>query len=158
MYGITRTQHRPGSWSWTVHVKRRGNLIYARFYDIKYGGMTAAKAAAIAWRDAMLARTRLLSQREFNQIKRSNNTSGVPGVVFLRPRDTPGGVWQAKTKLPDGRFVTKNFAVLKFGEREAFRRAVAAREQMLAMIGDQPYPHCREAHTLQARQASPKRR
>ena len=78
---------------------------------------------------------------EFCQHKRSNNSSGVPGVHFLRPAVQPLGIWQAKLKLSDGRSMSKSFSVSKYGADGAFKRAVAAREQMLASISDLLYLH-----------------
>lgn len=49
--------------------------------------------------------------REFCQQKRSNNTSGVPGVHFLRLKNQPKGIWQARIKLADGRKIHKTFSV-----------------------------------------------
>lgn len=69
------------------------------------------------------------------------NTSGVPGVQFIRLRNQPKGSWQARHKLPDGRQRTKTFAVQKYGEREAFRLAVEARREMLDAIENTPYLH-----------------
>ena len=51
-----------------------------RFYDPKHGGKDAALRAAIAWRDEELAKVKVLGVLEFCQHKRSNNSSGVPGV------------------------------------------------------------------------------
>lgn len=47
--------------------------------------------------------------REFCQQKRANNTSGVPGVHFLRPAKQPEGIWQARIRLPDGRKIHRTF-------------------------------------------------
>lgn len=96
-------------------------------------------AAAIAWRVAMLVRIDTLSRREFCEQKRSNNTSGVPGVHFLKTARQPLGLWQAKIKRPDGRKVHKSFSVRRFGEQRAFRMAVAARMEMLLLIDAVPY-------------------
>jgi hypothetical protein len=49
----------------------------------------AAKRAAIAWRDQELGKTKALGIVEFADLQRSNNTSGVPGVVFLTPARQP---------------------------------------------------------------------
>lgn len=98
-----------------------------------------ALAAAIAWRDRSIARSRVLTMREFCQQKRSNNTSGVPGVHFLRPTRLPKGIWQARISLPDGRKIHKTFSVSRYGERRAFDNAVAARRELLRLIDDRPY-------------------
>ena len=81
----------------------------------------------------------MLTNHEFRRSLRASNTSGAPGVLFIRPKNQPSGSWQAKLKLPDGTSIAKTFAVKKHGERSAFGQAVAAREEMLKRIQDGPY-------------------
>ncbi len=139
MYAITRGKAALNAWYWVVHFRRRGNLYSKRFYDLKQGSSEKALAAAIGWRDRTIARTKVLTYREFHEQVRSNNTSGVSGVHFLKSARQPQGIWQARIKLPDGKKVHKAFSVLKFGYREAFKRAVAARAQLLLLVEDRPY-------------------
>lgn len=139
MYALVRLKAALNAWYWAVHFKRRGKLYFRRFYDLKLGGPKKSKAAAIAWRDRALAQAKVLTYREFHQQRRSNNTSGVPGVHFLMPARQPLGIWQARIKLADGRKITRTFSVLKFGERQAYKYAVAARGEMLAQLDDRPY-------------------
>lgn len=141
MYAISRIQAKPGIWCWAVAIRRRGKAYYKSFYDFRRDGSKKALAAAIAWRDRLLARTKTLSKREFRQLLRSDNRSGAPGVLFIRPKNQPQGSWQAKSRLADGRSIAKTFAVRKYGERGVFERAVAARADMLALIDDRPYVH-----------------
>jgi len=49
--------------------------------------------------------------------------------------------------------VTKSFAVRRFGQREAFKRAVAARTQLLDLVGEQPYLNNATAKKFAARSA-----
>jgi hypothetical protein len=76
--------------------------------------------------------------REFHARVRSNNTSGVPGVTFLRPAKQPQGLWQAKISVGERR-LCRQFSVRKLGAAEAFARAVAARSEFLASIPEKPY-------------------
>ena len=145
MYAIKHLQVPQGTWYWAVHFSRHGKRHYRRFYEPKYGGSKKALAAALAWRDRELTRTKALTFREFHEQRRSNNTSGVPGVHFLKTRRQPRGAWQAKIKLPVGRKITKSFSVRKFGNRGAFARAIATRRKMLAMVGDRLYLYNRIA-------------
>ena len=119
--------------------RRRGKLHSKRFYDKTYGGSKKTVAAAIAWRDRTLARVATLSMREFCRQKRSNNTSGVPGVHFLKTERQPMGLWQARIKLPDGRKVHRSFSVRRFGSKQAFKKAVAARKELLLLVDESPY-------------------
>jgi len=83
----------------------------------------------VAWRDSVSAKLDVLTLREFHEQKRSNNSSGVPGVHFLKTSRQPDGVWQALLKLPNGKRASKTFSVRKFGRREAvLRSALAARQ------------------------------
>jgi hypothetical protein len=158
MYAITRLKVARNAWYWAVHFKRRGKLHSKRFYDLKFGGSNKARAAAMSWRDRQLAATKTLSYREFHQQKRSNNTSGVPGVHFVKSARQPQGSWQAKITLPDGRKPTKGFSVRRFGNQEAFKLAVAARRQMLKLVADKPFLHSETARKFEARKASKRTR
>jgi hypothetical protein len=154
MYAIRRVNRAITAWCWTFEFTRRGTLYTKHFFDGSHGGSKKALSAAIAWRDKKLAEIDILTIREFCQQKRSNNTSGVPGVHFLRSARQPLGLWQAKVTLRGGRKVHRSFSVLRFGEREAFRRAVAARAQLLLLIDDRPYLKHRTARRLRQEEIS----
>ena len=139
MYAIRRMKRAVNAWCWAVDFTRRGRLYSKQFHDQKHGGSEKALAAAIAWCDRALVRARILTHREFCQQKRSNNTSGVPGVHFLRPARQPQGIWQARIKLPDGRKKHKTFSVRRSGYQKSFERAIDARTEMLLMVEDRPY-------------------
>jgi hypothetical protein len=139
MYAITRAKKAKNAWYWRVTFRRRGKSYARTFHDLKHGGEKQARAAALAWRDQQLRRAGVLTFREFHEQRRSNNTSGVPGVHFLRSAAQPRGIWQARIKLANGRKIHKSFSVKRFGSREAFRRAVAARAQLLQLVPDRPY-------------------
>lgn len=138
MYAIFHLQATSGTWYWNVNFSRRGVLYYRRFYQPKYGSSSMALKAAIAWRDEQLANAGALSLLEFCVQKRSSNTSGVPGVHFLKSAAQPLGLWQAKLKLA-GKYTSKSFSVLKHGEHQAYEMAVAARQQMIEAAQDRPY-------------------
>lgn len=142
IYAISRLQSKRGEWwYWSVIFSRAGRVYYKNFYDVRRGGPEKALADAIAWRDEQLLAVKAMSMREFCQIKRTSNSSGTPGVQFVRTRIQPLGYWQARLKRPDGRTVAKTFAVKKYGEAQAFALAKAAREQLLEMVEDKPFLH-----------------
>ena len=152
-YALFRLQAQPsGTWYWAVHFSRHGQRHYRRFYDPKYSGPAKAKKAAIAWRDEQLASIPALSVVEFCQHQRSNNTSGVPGVHFLKSESQPEGIWQAKLKL-DGRARHRSFSVRRYGYEAAFAKAVAARQELLASAEDRLYLY----DSLAKRKAMPAR-
>ncbi|WP_310449564.1 AP2/ERF family transcription factor [Sulfuritalea sp.] len=139
MYAIQRYRAAIKAWCWRVNFRRQGKFYSKTFYDLTCGGSKEAKAAAIAWRDEQLAAIKALTLIEFHQQKRSNNLSGVPGVHFHKTPAQPLGFWQANIKTNDGKRVAKSFSVRKYGEREAFRLAVAARSELLAKVENRPY-------------------
>lgn len=139
MFAITRGRKAKNARYWRVTFRRRGRSYARAFYDLKHGGAKKARAAAIAWRDRQLRKAEVLTVREFHEHRRSNNTSGVPGVHFLKTARQPRGAWQAKIKLSNGRKLTKSFSVRRFGARAAFQRAAAACAQMLELVAERPY-------------------
>ena len=139
VYAIRRYRAAKNAWCWWVNFRRRGLPYDKRFYDLKHGGSRAALEAAVRWRDKQLRRYPPLTMREFHAQTRSNNTSGAPGVHFLTPRRQPEGVWQARIKLRDGRKLHRTFSVRKFGDTEAFARAVAARDDLVALVDERVY-------------------
>ena len=158
LYAITRLKAAGNAWLWRVTFRRRGKPQYKSFYDLKLGGSAQALAAAKAWRDRQLARTSILTWREFHAQRRSNNTSGVSGVYFKKSGAGPLGAWQAYIKLPNGKRLAKNFAILKYGREQAFRLAQDACAHMLTLIDDQPYLHDETAKLFAARRARSARR
>ncbi len=138
MYAIRRHRAAIKAWCWRVRFGRRGKMYSKSFYDLVCGGAKEAKAAAIAWRDEQLAALDVLTVREFHQQKRSNNVSGVPGVHFHKTTSQPLGFWQAKVRFHDGKSMAKSFSVRLYGDKEAFRLAVAARSELLAAVENRP--------------------
>lgn len=152
MYAIRRSRAAIEAWCWRVNFRRQGKLYSKTFYDLTCGGSKEAKAAAIAWRDEQLAAIKALTLIEFHQQKRSNNVSGVPGVYFQKTPAQPLGFWQANIKTNDGMRAAKSFSVRKFGDREAFRLAVAARSELLDKVEDRPYLYHAVAKRLSIQQ------
>lgn len=153
-YAISRLQIKRRFWGWLVAFRQRGKHYYKSFYDVRRGGPEKSLAAAIAWRDEQLAKVAALDMREFRRLRHTNNSSSEPGVQFIRPRNQPEGSWQARLKRPDGRELTKAFSVKKYGEREAFRLAVDARNSLLDTVEDRPFVVHPLAKAFCARQAT----
>ena len=139
MYAVSRYKTAKGAWCWRVHFTRRGELQSRNFHDLKHGSSRRALAAAIAWRNKQLSQIPALTMREFRQQRRSNNTSGVPGVHFIRTKAQPRGSWQARVALSNGRKVHRTFSVRTYGDRVAFKKAVAARRQLLELVDDKAF-------------------
>lgn len=154
MYAIYRIEEKPGIWCWRVCFRRRGKPHYKSFYDLQSGGSDKALAAANEWRDTQLARTPTLSKREFHQLARTTNSSGVPGVQFIRPRNQPLGSWQARLKLPGGKELTRTFAVFKHGYEGTFALAVEARTELPGLVDDLPYLYHPAAKRAEAKRTA----
>lgn len=152
MYAIRRHRAAIKAWCWRVRFSRRGIMYSKTFYDLACGGSKEAKAQAIAWRDGRLAELKALTLLDLHKQKRSNNVSGVPGVHFHKTFRQPLGFWQAKIRFHDGKSVAKSFAVRKFGDRVAFRLAVAARSELLAQVENCTYLRHPVAKRLSKRQ------
>ncbi len=152
MYAISHQRASSGTSYWCVHFSRKGVRHYKRFYEPKYGGSDKALAAAIVWRDEQLAQAKVMTIAQFCDQKRSSNTSGVPGVHFLKCKAQPLGFWQAKLKTGGGKYKSRNFSVLQYGEKEAFALAVAARKLMLESMEDKPFLRHPTARDLSPKQ------
>lgn len=131
-YAIRRARADTPSPRWVVTLYRRGAEICKAFCDQKYGSTEAALAAAIAFRDQVLADIPPLTLREMCAVVRRNNKTGVPGVHRLLNRGRPK--WMAVLNLPDGRHPSRSFSIAKYGEEEAYRLAVAARAELLQQV------------------------
>jgi hypothetical protein len=135
LYGIRPS----GARAWRVDIRRR-KVTYSRFFSAaRYGTLESALVAAQAWRDRMALQLQPWSRQEFSRSTRSDNTSGHPGVYrqCQRRRNERGDVveycsWQARTPEGTGPVRTRNFSIAKYGEAEAYRLAVEAREAFVA--------------------------
>ncbi|ABM31106.1 AP2 domain-containing protein [Paracidovorax avenae] len=117
---------------WSVSITRGGEHFDKEFRVATYDDPEKAKAAAIAYRDELLKRVPATSRRDFATIVRSNNTSGVPGVV--RREENGFARWCAMVSLPNGKTRRRTFAVTKYGEDQARERAIKARLELLTLI------------------------
>src|SRR3954465_12102799 len=110
MYAIRRLKRNLNAWCWRVSFIRRGKPYANAFPDLKHGGRKQALSAAIKWRDKTLKKLDAMTMREFHELKKSDNTSGVPGVHFQKTRRQPLGFWQANIKfVKSGVRISKSF-------------------------------------------------
>ena len=121
-----------------VELHRNGQIFVKVFYVRRCGGEGPALKLAQAWRDHIIEQYPPISMAQFCSILRTNNTSGTAGVVRKVTRDSSkaaGAVervyWTARIPLPDGKVRLQSFSVRTFGEDEAKRLAIAARQQGL---------------------------
>jgi hypothetical protein len=126
--------------TWRV-VATRGGVTKAKiFTDSKYGGKDAALQAAICYRDELLAKIDQFAHQIWVRTKvRSNNTSGIPGVGRrdVMANSNPNGryvSWVAYWIDEHGIGRQRGFSILRHGEQEAKRLAIAEREHQLELV------------------------
>lgn len=134
-YGLNFLRNKDGKISAIlVKVRRQGKVHQAYFGYKTYGSATAAKKAAVEYRDDVIKRYPELSRKEYAEIKKSNNTSGIPGVcrTFHKVKGISYPVWQAAWSPKPGVRKCKKFFISTHGERKAKRLAVEARRSAVA--------------------------
>ncbi|MES2264692.1 MAG: AP2/ERF family transcription factor [Pseudomonadota bacterium] len=119
-----------------VVLRRNGKTFNKEFFEKRCGGEQRTLQLAQAWRDSIIDAHPAMTVAQFCAIVRSNNTSGVPGVIRNDKRSSKGKpvpriYWHARIPLGGGKYRYQNFSVNTFGEEEAKRLAIAARLQGL---------------------------
>ena len=115
---------------------KRGAERWSKYFSDKPAGRAAALRRAQEYRDRLVARL-----PPPTKLKRTNvaNRTGVIGVVFMRERTRAGNRSEryiALWPIKGGGRVKRSFSVAKYGKREAFRMAVAARRKGVAQYID----------------------
>ncbi|MGA9573200.1 MAG: AP2 domain-containing protein [Lysobacterales bacterium] len=140
-YGISRFDDDiRNTHGWRVSLRRYGKMLVENFPDKKYGGQKRALQLARQYRDELLGKFPPISRREVCQIKRSNNKSGISGVcTYAKSYKLRDGTvketryWEASWPGDDGKNVSINFSVNKYGEELA--RSMAVRARMRGLEG-----------------------
>ncbi len=123
---------------WQVRLQRRGQRFDRYFADNAHNGKRAALAAAKEYRDHLLEISRNYTVKELAQHPSSRNTSGVVGVRPAVQIEYRGGYeftyhfWVAQWTDAEGRRRTRSFSCDKYGDDEAFRLAMQARNRGVA--------------------------
>lgn len=132
-----QTTHR----AWWVRIKRGKTPHNKYFSDNKYGGEEQALAAAIKYRDE-LEKELGFARTGFEAFRRKTNKSGIAGIhKSLNTSRRKNGksysylCWYASWLDPiTGKRRNRSFAIPKFGEAEALRLAIKAREEAIENI------------------------
>ena len=140
-YGISRFDDDiRNTHGWRVSLRRYGKMLVENFPDKKYGGRKRAFKLAQQYRDELLGRFPPISRKEVCQIRRSNNQSGISGVctyakTYKLKDGTPRETWYWEASWPgeNGKNVSVNFSVNKYGEELA--RSMAIRARMRGLEG-----------------------
>jgi len=126
---------------WLVTIQRRGIIYRKHFSDGVYGGKQKSFNAAKSYRDEVVANFPPFSMREYSNIVKKNNRSGVVGVCRYcasetrdMPEEKQRWFWVASWPLPDGRRKRVKFSVKKYGEDGAFKMALKARKDALKKL------------------------
>lgn len=144
-YGISRVDNEVSrTHGWLVTIQRRGVIYRKHFSDGVHGGKQKSFAAAKGYRDEVIAKHPPFSMREYSNIVKKNNRSGVVGVCRYcasetrdLPEDKQRWFWVASWPLPDGRRKRVKFSVKKYGEEGAFKAALKARKDALKHLDGQ---------------------
>jgi hypothetical protein len=85
MYGISRIDdERHRTHAWRVKLVRRGKQLVKNFPDKQWGGKRKALIQAKEYRDQIIKKYPPLTRKEFCTTLRSNNKSGISGVVTTK--------------------------------------------------------------------------
>nr|WP_267884648.1 AP2/ERF family transcription factor [Paracidovorax citrulli] len=115
--------------AWRVSIRRRGSTV-ERIFSVKaFGNLKKALRAAIAFRDEVNQIFPPLTKQEAHAIRRSTNTSGVPGVYRTKMDE-----WKASIRFEDGKCKTRQFSVRVYGEDGARQLAIDARVELLKQV------------------------
>ena len=118
---------------WEVRMQRRGKKFGKFFADGQFGGRRASLNAAKAYRDSLESRLAGYSVKELARRPSARNTSGIVGVrraVQVEENEDyvyTYAFWIAQWIDGKGKRKTRSFSIEKYGEEDAFQRAVAAR-------------------------------
>ena len=142
VYGISRVDNDSSrTHGWLVTIQRRGVIYRRHFSDGTYGGKQRSFVVAKEFRDKIIEKHPPLSMREYSNIVKSNNRSGVVGVCRYCSSETrklspskQRWFWVASWPLPSGKRKRVKFSVKKYGEDVAFRMALKARRDAMRKI------------------------
>lgn len=126
--------------AWLVHVQRGNRIVMKMFTDSVFGGKRKALQAATTFHAQLLAEVPEYEYQVWIRTRlRRNNTSGIPGVSRHDRIDNPNTgrrvvFWLASWTDEHGTGRKRKFSVLRHGEREAKRLAIAERERQLKRV------------------------
>lgn len=141
-YGISRIDcERHNAHAWRVSLRRHGKRHVKNFTDKKYGGSNLALQSARNYRDQLVQEHPPISRKEFCNIKRRHNKSGITGVyTYCKTYTLKDGTvkeswyWEANWPDANGESVSKSFPVNRFGEEQARQLAIDARERGMQTV------------------------
>ncbi len=135
-YGISRVDcEKHGAHAWKFSLRRHGKRHSRNFADKKYGDKARALVKAKEFRDQFLFEHPPISRKEFCNVKRRHNKTGITGVCkFSKAYQLKDGTvreswyWSANWPDANGESVNKSFSIRVFGDDMAKQKAIRARE------------------------------
>lgn len=123
---------------WFVRVTRNGKTFSMFFADKKHGGKAKALSAAKKGYETLRAQHPPMSRKDFAQIQRRRNKSGIVGVTRLTKvvRGKDYHFWQATWSPARGNIQKKAFSISKYGEEKAKQLAIQTRKRGLKTMKD----------------------
>ena len=120
---------------WEVRMQRQGKKYSKFFADGQWGGRRKALREAQQYRDELERRLKPYSVKKLAENPSIRNSSGITGVrKEVRTWENDGyeyryEYWIAQWTDGLGRRRTRSFSIARYGEQEAFNRALAVRRQ-----------------------------
>lgn len=141
-YGISRVDNDASrTHGWLVTIQRRGVIYRRHFSDGTHGGKQKSFSSAREFRDKIIEKHPPFSLKEYSNIVKKSNRSGVVGVCRYCSSETRGlppekqrWFWVASWPLPSGKRRRVKFSVTKYGEGAAFKMALKARREALKKL------------------------
>ena len=137
--GITRLDS-GSTHGWYVRGYKNGKTYSKLFSDLKCGGKRKAQQAARDFRDELFEKLAQIPTKPRGRrivYRDVRNTSGVLGV-FRTAKKSPSGkiyeVYWVRWRPAPGVQKATSFSIRKYGEKTAFKLAVALRRKMLRQI------------------------
>ena len=125
---------------WFVRGYKNGKTYSKLFSDLKCGGRRKAQQLARTYRDELHEKlTKIPTKPRGRRIayRDSRNTTGVLGVCRLAARNPGGNIkefYSVTWRPSPGEQKCTTFSIRKYGEKKAFKLAVAHRRKMLRQI------------------------
>jgi len=132
---ISRVDHKAKhAYGWFVRIAFQGEMHQQFFSDIAHKGKRASLKAAITWRNRTERKLGKPRTERTVAMLSPRNRSGVVGVrrtakAMTRDGSKMGPVYEVCWFPKPGVVRRTSFSILKYGEREAFRRACALRRK-----------------------------
>jgi hypothetical protein len=123
----------PKSHGYQVHIERSGTVITKHFSDSRFSSPSAARKAAIAYRDEMLAEVPPpANQRGYRTVPHSNTGEVGISLTHMSRRQGAKKPYLTVSVSPSpGKMINRKFSVERLGYEEAMAQAKAWREEIL---------------------------